>query len=80
MVVSAVSRKGPGGDVSQVVAFRRSMAIIGGQLRKNPQGNQSVKPFIREGIMQKGTTTGYVEYYAARGICGDATPKFGGCS
>ena len=79
MVVSTVARKGPGGHSSQVVAFRRSMAVIGAQLRKSPQGNQNEKPFIREGILQKGTTTGYVEYYAARGACGDAE-KFGGCT
>jgi hypothetical protein len=80
MVVSGVARKGPGGHASQVVAFRRAAAIIGAQLKKSPQGNQDVKPYIREGILQKGTTTGYVEYYAARGACADATPKFGGCS
>ena len=80
MVVSAVARKGPGGNASQVTGLRRSLSVIGAQLRKSPQGNQSVKPFIREGILQKGTTTGYVEYYAARGICGDATPNFGGCN
>jgi hypothetical protein len=80
MVVSAVSTKGAGGDMSQVIALRRSMAVIGGQLQKVPQGDQSVKPFIREGILQKGTTTGYVEYYAARGACRDTFPNFGGCS
>jgi hypothetical protein len=80
MVVSAVSTKGAGGHMSQVIALRRSMAIIGTQIRKNPPGDQSVKPFIREGILQKGTTTGYVEYYAARGLCRDATPQFGGCT
>jgi hypothetical protein len=80
MVVSAVARKGPGGHASQVVALRRSLAVIGAQLRKSPQGNQDEKPFIREGILQKGTTTGYVEYYAARGACGDAKPNFGVCT
>jgi hypothetical protein len=80
MVVSAVSTKGAGGDMSQVIALRRAAAIIGAQLKKNPQGDQSVKPFIREGILQKGTTTGYVEYYAARGACRDANPQFGGCT
>ena len=79
MVVSAISTKGAGGDMGQVIALRRAMAVIGAQVRKNPAGDQSVKPYIREGIMQKGTTTGYVEYYAARGLCRDATPQFGGC-
>ena len=80
MVVSSVARKGPGGHASQVTSFRRSMAVIGAQLQKPESGDQRIKPFIREGILQKGTTTGYVEYYAARGICGDASPNFGGCT
>jgi hypothetical protein len=66
-------QKGPATDYSMLLEMKRRYAgSQNGQIWKDPAGNQRQKPFIREGLLQSGTTpnggTQAVEYYMIRGI------------
>jgi hypothetical protein len=65
-------QKGPATDYSMLLEMKRRRAVIADQLAKNPKGDQTTKPFMREGNMKGGTTpnggTGAVEFYKIKGI------------
>ena len=60
-------QKGPATDYSMLLEMKRRSLGIVSQTAKNPPGDQSVKPFLREGHLNAGTTpnggTGAVEFY-----------------
>jgi hypothetical protein len=60
-------QKGPATDYSMLLEMKRRTLSIVDQTSKSPSGDQTVKPFLREGRMGSGTTpnggTGAVEYY-----------------
>jgi hypothetical protein len=60
-------QKGPATDYSMLLEMKRRTLSIVSQTAKNPRGDQTVKPFLREGHLNAGTTpnggTGAVEYY-----------------
>lgn len=60
-------QKGPATDYSMLLEMKRRTLSIVSQTAKTSSGDQSVKPFIREGHLNAGTTpnggTGAVEYY-----------------
>ena len=60
-------QKGPATDYSMLLEMKRRTLSIVSQTAKNPKGDQTVKPFIREGHLSSGTTpnggTGAVEFY-----------------
>ncbi len=60
-------QKGPATDYSMLLEMKRRTLSVVSQTAKNPKGDQTVKPFIREGHLSSGTTpnggTGAVEFY-----------------
>lgn len=60
-------QKGPATDYSMLLEMKRRTLSIADQNAKSPKGDQSVKPFLREGHLNSGTTpnggTGAVEFY-----------------
>jgi hypothetical protein len=66
-------QKGPATDYSMLLEMkRRNLGSQNGQIWKPVAGEQDVKPFIREGQKQSGSSPGggtqAVEYYMIRGI------------
>lgn len=65
-------QKGPATDYSMLLEMKRRRAVIADQLSKPTKGDQTIKPFMREGQMAGGTTpnggTGAVEFYKIKGI------------
>jgi hypothetical protein len=64
-------QKGPATDYSMLLEMKRRTASVAVQNAKATKGDQNVKPFIREGQLQSGTTpnggTGAVEFYMLKG-------------
>lgn len=60
-------QKGPATDYSMLLEMKRRTLSIVSQTAKSTPGDQNVKPFLREGHLNAGTTpnggTGAVEYY-----------------
>lgn len=60
-------QKGPATDYSMLLEMKRRTLSIVSQTAKPTPGDQTVKPFLREGHLNAGTTpnggTGAVEYY-----------------
>ena len=60
-------QKGPATDYSMLLEMKRRTLGIVSQTAKATQGDQTTKPFIREGHLNAGTTpnggTGAVEFY-----------------
>ncbi len=60
-------QKGPATDYSMLLEMKRRTLSVADQNAKSPRGDQSVKPFLREGHLNSGTTpnggTGAVEFY-----------------
>lgn len=60
-------QKGTATDYSMLLEMKRRSLSIVSQTAKNPKGDQTTKPFIREGHLNSGTTpnsgTGAVEFY-----------------
>lgn len=52
-------------DNSTLIAIKKHQAILAGQLWKNPVGDQSQKPFLRE---VHNAENGSVDYYMKRGL------------
>lgn len=65
-------QKGPATDYSMLLEMkRRYMNAQNGQIWKSPAGNQTKKPFLREGHLQSGSGpdgTQAVQYYRLKGI------------
>jgi len=61
-----------------LLEIKRKRAINAVQQAKTPtKGDQTKKPFIREGMMQKGSQTGAIEYYLIPSLRGlSYVPKF----
>ena len=76
-IVSIPSKKGLSTDYSMLLEIKRKRAINAVQQAKDPKGDQTKKPFIREGMMQKGSQTGAIEYYLIPSLQGlSYVPKF----
>ena len=64
-------QKGPATDYSMLLEMKRRTASIAVQNAKATKGDQSIKPFIREGQLAGGSTpnggTGAVEFYMLKG-------------
>lgn len=60
-------QKGPATDYSMLLEMKRRTLGIVSQTAKPTKGDQTIKPFLREGHLNAGTTpnggTGAVEYY-----------------
>lgn len=60
-------QKGPGTDYSLLLEMKRRTLSVADQNAKPIKGDQTIKPFIREGNLNAGTTpnggTGAVEFY-----------------
>ncbi len=60
-------QKGPATDYSMILEQKRRSLSIVSQTAKASKGDQTVKPFIREGHLNAGTSpnagTGAVEFY-----------------
>lgn len=60
-------QKGPATDYSMLLEMKRRTLSVADQNAKATKGDQGVKPFIREGHLNSGTTpnggTGAVEFY-----------------
>ena len=60
-------QKGPATDYSMLLELKRRTLTAGAQNAKNPKGDQTVKPFLREDHLRGGTApnggTGAVEFY-----------------
>lgn len=60
-------QKGPATDYSMLLEMKRRTLNIVSQTSKPTKGDQTIKPFLREGHLNSGTTpnggTGAVEYY-----------------
>lgn len=62
-IVSISPKKGLSTDYSMLLELKRKRAVNAVQQAKDPKGDQTQKPFIREGLLQKGSGTGAIEYY-----------------
>jgi hypothetical protein len=58
-----VNLPGRSADYSQYIEQRRIAATVKQQKTKSSPDNQSVKPWIREGLLTKGTENGSLDYY-----------------
>lgn len=60
-------QKGPATDYSMLLEMKRRSLSVADQNAKATKGNQTIKPFLREGHLVSGTTpnggTGAVEFY-----------------
>ena len=60
-------QKGPATDYSMLLEMKRRTLAMNGEFTKATPGDQTKKPFIREGHLNSGTTpnggTGAVEFY-----------------
>lgn len=60
-------QKGPATDYSMLLEMKRRIASVADQNAKSTKGDQTIKPFLREGRMGSGTTpnggTGALEFY-----------------
>lgn len=60
-------QKGPATDYSMLLEMKRRSLSIVSQTAKPTSGDQTIKPFLREGHLNSGTSpnggTGAVEYY-----------------
>ena len=60
-------QKGPATDYSMLLEMKRRSLSVVSQTSKANKGDQTIKPFLREGHLNAGTTpnggTGAVEYY-----------------
>lgn len=72
MTIKNGVQKGPATDYSMLLEMkRRSLGAYNGQQWKSPAGDQTQKPFIREGHLQSGSGVGgtqAVEYYKLKGL------------